>query len=433
MNRILKLILVFFFITNCSFTSKSKFWTNSKIIEEKQDNKEEVFKKDKTLNVEFNPTLEINFTTKASRINRLNSLNNSTGRSQYKGNLKNVSKFKFSKIKNFYQYDPKISFNNNDIIFFDDKGSIIKFDNNSNLIWKKNYYTKTEKKQKPILFFANNNRILIVTDNIAKYYAINIDNGNLLWSKNSSAPFNSQIKIYKDKFFVIDFENVLRAYSIKNGKEIWNVKTENSLIKSQKKLSIIIVDKKIYFNNSLGDISSVDIESGELIWQTPTQNTLNYDETFSLKTSEIIADKKTMYFSNNKNQFFALDLESGRLNWQQKINSNLRSTLVDNYLFTVSLEGYLMVIDKTNGNIIRVSDIFKNIKPKKRKKIKSTGFVMGSNNIYLTTDNGRLFIIETKTGLIKNIIKLDNKKILRPSILDKNLFIVTDNSIIKLN
>ena len=93
----------------------------------------------------------------------------------------------------------------------------------------------------------------------------------MLWSKNNVAPFNSQIKIYKDKFFVVDFENILRCYSINNGNEIWKFKTEKSTIKSQKKLSIVFINGKVYFSNSIGDISAVDIETGNLIWQTPTQ------------------------------------------------------------------------------------------------------------------------------------------------------------------
>ena len=32
----------------------------------------------------------------------------------------------------------------------------------------------------------------------AKYFALNLDSGDILWSKNNLAPFNSQIKIYKD-------------------------------------------------------------------------------------------------------------------------------------------------------------------------------------------------------------------------------------------
>ena len=127
-------------------------------------------------------------------------------------------------------------------------------------VWKKNFYNKSEKKLKPILQFANDKNILIVGDNIAKYYALNLNNGELLWSKNNLAPFNSQIKIYKDKFFIIDFSNTLRCFSIKTGKEIWNIKTENSLIRSQKKLSMVIVDDLLYFNNSVGDISAVNID-----------------------------------------------------------------------------------------------------------------------------------------------------------------------------
>ena len=67
---------------------------------------------------------------------------------------------------------------------------------------------------------------------------------------------------------------------------------------------MVIVNEKIYFNNSLGDISAVDIKEGQLLWQSPTQSSLIYDEGFFLKNSDIIADKDTLYFSNNKNQFF---------------------------------------------------------------------------------------------------------------------------------
>ena len=55
-----------------------------------------------------------------------------------------------------------------------------------------------KKKQKPILFFAKSNNILIVADNIAKFYALDINTGELLWTKKNKAPFNSQIKIYKN-------------------------------------------------------------------------------------------------------------------------------------------------------------------------------------------------------------------------------------------
>ena len=433
MNNILKLLLIFVFFSNCSFNKNSKFWTNERIIKEEQDNSEEIFKSEEILKSEFNTNLKISLYSKAIKKSFINNHDNNNGRVNYSGNLNNKSKFKFSKIENLFRYNPEISIDQNNIIFFDKKGSILKFNEDSKLIWKKNYYSKVEKKQNPILSFANNKRILIIADNIAKYYALDIETGKLLWSKKNIAPFNSQIKIYKNYFFVTDYNNTLSAYSIKDGTKSWSIKTDTSLVRSQKKLSIVVINKKVIFNNSIGDISSIDIETGELIWQIPTQSSIIYDDSFFLKTSDIIGDNKNLYFSNNKGVFFSIDIDNGILNWKQNINSYLRPTLIDNYIFTVSNEGFLFIIEKTSGNIIRVTDVFKNIKLKKRDKIKPTGFIVGKNDIYVTTDNGRLLVIDITTGQPNLMIKVDRDKILRPSVLNESLFIITENSIVKIN
>ena len=434
MSKLLAIILLFVFISNCSLDTKSGIWTKTKkIAEEKKLILKDLFKTEEALDTEFNPNLKINLSAKLINNSFINNFDNNNGRINYNGNLKNISRFRFSKIDNFDQFEPEIVFNNDNLIFFDNKGSILKFNNSSKLIWKKNYYSKHEKKLKPILFFANNKDILIVVDNIAKYYALNINTGELLWSKNNSAAFNSQVKVYRNMFFAIDFENILRCYSIKDGTELWKIKTETTFINSQKKLSLVIVDNKVYFNNSIGDISAVDIESGNLIWQIPTQSSEIYEDAFFLKTSDLIADNNSILFSNNKNEFFSLDINTGILNWKQKINSNLKSTLVDNIIFAISMEGFLIVIDNHSGNIIRITDIFRQFKKKKRSRIKPVGFIVGSENIYLTTDHGRLMIINIITGRTKSMLKIDNDKISRPFVLNQNLYIIKENSIIRLN
>ena len=420
-------------MSSCSLHEGAKFWNKKEITPAQKDESIQIFKKTEAIKLEFNKDLKINFLQKPINNSFINNLTNNNGRVNYIGNLENISKYKFSKVKYFYKYEPEPSFNDNNIIFFDNKGSILNFDNNSKLKWKKNYYSKLEKKQNTILFFANNKSFLIVADNISKFYALDINTGELLWSKKNSAPFNSQIKIYKDKFFVIDFDNILRAYSINNGKEIWKIKTEKSLTRSLKKLSMVIVDEKIYFNNSMGDISSIDINSGELIWQTPTQSNLVFDQSFFLKTSDIISDKNALYFSNNKNEFYSLDIQTGSLIWKQEIDSDLRPTVIGDYVLTVSTDGYLIIIEKKSGNIIRINDVFNSIKPKKRSIVKPVGFIVGIDNLYLTTNQGRLLVIDIVTGKTKSTIKVDNNKISRPIVVNQDLFIITDNSIIKLN
>ena len=65
------------------------------------------------------------------------------GITNYDGQLKKISKYNYSKIRYFNQYEPEISLYNNNLIFFDNKGSILNFKENSRLFWKKNYYSKS--------------------------------------------------------------------------------------------------------------------------------------------------------------------------------------------------------------------------------------------------------------------------------------------------
>ena len=432
-NKIFCIFLFLLLLASCSFNKNSSFWTKTKTIKkEKTLNITEIFEEKKVYEKEINQNLRIKLTSKPKSNNFVNNLNNN-GHVNYEGELKKISRFKYSKIEDFGQYEPDLIFDGNNIIFFDDKGSILKFNDRSELLWKKNYYSKKERKKKPFLFFANNSNILIVADTISKYYAINIATGNLLWSKINSVPFNSEIKVYKDRFFLVDFENIFRCYSIKDGKEIWKFKTERAIIKSQKKLSIIIVNDTVYFSNSIGDITAIKSDSGSLIWQTPTQKSAIIAGHFLSKTSDLISDSKSIFFSNNKNEFFSLDTDGGIINWKQNINSTLRPTSIDNLIFTITNEGFLVVLDKNSGSILRMTNVFDVFRKKKRSKIKPEGFIVGNKNIYLTTSNGRLLIIDLLLGKTKKVLKIDGEKISRPFVRGKNLFIIKNNAIIKLN
>ena len=432
MIKIFFLIVYSLILIGCSFNKDSKFWTSTTPIKLEKDFNE-IFTQEKKVQNEFNSSLKIKLNYANNKNTTPLKLLNNDGMVNFNSDLKKSSRYNFSKIKNFHQYEPEISFYKKNVIFFDNKGSILQFNQNSKLNWKKNYYSKSEKKLNPILHFSSNDEYLIVIDNIAKYYLLDPKTGNLIWSKNNIAPFNSEVKIYKDMFFTIDFSNTLRCFSLKNGEELWNVKTDNSLIRSQKKLSLVIVKDKIYFNNSVGDITAVDIKKGEMIWQLPTQSTKIVESAYSLKTSDIVADDKSLFFSNNKNQFFSIDIETGSFNWQNKINSNIRPVIVDNLIFTVSLEGYLIIIDKNSGNIIKITDLFKNFKSKKRTKIKPSGFLIGLDKIYLSTSNGRILIVDINLGKTISVLKIDNEKISRPFAMQNDLFVIKDNSVIKLN
>ena len=433
MNKIFIFFLVFIFINNCSFHSKSKFWTNEKNIkkEEKKSIKKNLFVLESALQKELNPTLKIKLRKIKLNYNEINQNNNSIN--IYSGKLEKISKFKFSKIEYFDQYEPEIIFDEEGLIFFDNKGTIIKFNKNSNLIWEKNYYSKQEKKINPFLFFSKNDDTLVVVDTISKYYALDINNGRLLWSFYNNAPFISDVKIENDKIFVVDSNNTLKCFSLKDGSLIWEYKSSSSTIKSSKKISIAIDNNKVLFNNSIGDINAVDIDTGNLIWIAATASKQNLIEPYLLKISDLVIQDNSVLFSNNNNEFYSIDLNTGFINWIQKINTYIRPAIVNDLIFTISLEGFLVVIDKPTGNIIRVTDVFNQLRIQKRNKTKPVGFLISETDIFLSTNQGKLFIIDILSGKTKSVLKIDKGKISRPFISDNNLYLIKENSIIRLN
>ena len=213
---------------------------------------------------------------------------------------------------------------------------------------------------------------------------------------------------------------------------MWSVQTEDSFVKSIKKLSLIVKNNLVIFNNTIGDVIAVNIDTGDTVWLTPTQSSAIYAEAFKLKVSDVISESNSIYFSNNKNEFYSLSLESGIINWKQKVSSSLRPTVVGKLIFTISSDGLLYVIEKDSGNIVRITDIFSDLKKKERKNTKPIGFIVGKKNIYLTTNRGRLFLIDIENGKTKKILKIDNGKISRPLFLNDSLYIAKDDSIIKL-
>ena len=432
MNKLLFIILIFLLFNNCSFNSKSKIWSNQKNEEKTSKNIKKLFQKDKIFTQELNPNIKIDLSKINLNLNLEDNTNN-FGSLKYNGFFDKIASYKYSKFNDLGKLDYKPLFLKKGIIFFDKKGSIIKYNEDNKILWKVNYYSKSEKKINPKLEFLKKGKNIIIADNISNIYSINIDNGELNWKKNIPYPRNSRIKNFGSKFYFVDYTNTLKCFDIKDGEKCWELKTDSILTMSQSKNSLIILDNKIIFSNSIGDITAVEIDTGLIAWQLPTQSNEIYNENYNFKSSQLVTDNKDIFFSNNKNQFYSINAQTGTINWSNNINSSLTPIVIDNFLFTVTEEGFLFTVQKDKGNIIRVNDIYKEYKEKKRKKIKPIGFSVGQDQLYLINDNSQILIIELGTGLIKKIEKVSGEIISKPFIFNENLFLIKNGSINKYN
>lgn len=427
------IILIILILNSCSFDTRSGIWTEEPINLGNEENKEikVLFKKEILNENEFNPNLKLEIKNFNQNKNKFNG--NNFGALEISSSFENISKYSFNRIKYFDHFEPELVFIRNDLIFFDKKGSIIRFDEKSKIKWKVNHYNKKEKKLPPILKIAKVGNNLLITDNLAKLYLLDASNGKLIWKNEHKVFFISQIKVDRDRFYVLDASNIFTCYSLSNGKKIWEFKGETKLINSQQQTSVIINKENVIFNNSKGEIISLDKMSGNLNWLTPTIEYGESLQSFLVKNSDLVLNDNSIYFSNNNNSFFSLDVNLGLVNWKQSINSYLRPVIIDNIVLTISPKGYLYILEKKSGNIIRSTDIFYNLKPRKRDKIQISGFISTKEKIYLSTNNGKIIVVNIRDGNLDLVYRISRSKISKPYVNNSKLYIIKDNGIIKIN
>ena len=427
------IILSILILSSCSFDTKSGIWTKEKIaLNDRENNKiKELFKKEISNENEFNSKLEI--VLKNFSENRNKYKGNNFGALKIDTNFNDISKYNFSKIQYFDQFEPEAIFIDENLIFFDRKGSIIKFGEESEITWKVNYYSKKEKKLSPLLKFERSGKNLLVIDNFAKMYLINTSDGKLIWKTEHNASLISQIKIEDNKFYVLDANNTFSCYSLLDGTKLWNFVGEKKLINPQKQTSIVINNESVIFNNTRGEIISLDKFNGNLNWITTTMEYGESLQSFLIKNSDLVLDENNLYFSNNNNSFISVDVNLGFINWKQDISSYLRPVIIDNIILTISQKGYLYILEKNTGNIIRITDLFYNLNPKKRKNLEIKGFVATSEKIYLTTKNGKITKVNIKNGDIDLVYRISRNKISKPYVNNSKIYIIKDNGIVKIN
>ena len=443
MNKKKNLIffLIFILLVNCSFDNKTGIWSGSKKEKRRISELEKEQKQTKVVDYIYSSksvySKEISLTKKISISNPRKNLSwkmSSLNQQNFLGNIylsgidniflkKKIGKNKFpiSKI-----ISSPLVFENN-IIFSDNNGTIFNINQNGEINWKKNIYKKIYKKVYKNLVFSIYQNNIYVADNIGFIYSIGLNNGKLVWIKNHGIPIKSNIKIYKNKIFLINQDNRILCFNTKNGSKIWDIRSVPSFIKLQNFLSSAISKQgDVIAINSSGDLLKVNANNGKIAWSLNTLESTLAHATDFFKSSEIVIIDDNIIVSS-KSSLFSYNLNTGYTNWKQEVSSIGAPIIDGKNIFILTDNGYFVIIDKDTGILISSTNILKILK-KKKQETKITGFIMGSGKIYSVTSNGYLIVSSPVSGKVEYFKKIGDPVTSAPIINNGKLYILTKNS-----
>ena len=439
----MKFFIIFFtliFLAGCSFDNKSGIWKNNNNITKKD---KDIFSDFKTLSSSkksFNKIIPLNENFNFNIKNNQSSFkwtdifyspSNNFDNFNYENSNQLIFKSKKISKKKVSQY---ILFENNNIITSDDNGNLIIFSLDENKdIEKFNFYKKKYKKFKIKLNIIVENNIIYVSDNLGFLYAFDYFKKKVIWAKNYKVPFRSNLKIYKNKIVAASQNNDLYFFNKKTGETISLIPTEETKVKNKFINNISISEDFSLYLNTYGSLYSIRNENSKINWFINLNQSLDLNPSNLFQGSQIVSSKNKIIISTNDFTYI-IDNKTGSILHKKNFSSMIKPLLINNYLFIVTKNNFLISLNLENGSIIysyeineQVSDFLK----LKKKKVSFKSMAMSNKSILIFLENA--FVLQYNVnGRLEDIKKLPTKIKSDPIFIDKSLIYLDKKNKISL-
>ena len=430
-------LIILFLLNNCSFDNKTVIWKEGKEDLKKSDN---LFKEFKTISIlkdSFNEIITLDNKKKVKISAPVNNLEWKDNFYNYNNNLNN---FKYEDKNQIITISKKLSksitndnilFSNNSLIVNDEKGNIIIFSVQENKIIKKfNFYKKKIKNINKKINLIIEENIIYASDNIGYLYALNIKTGQLIWAKNYKVPFRSNLKVIDNKLITSSQNNDLYFFDKKNGELLKFIPTEETIIKNQFINNLSVTgEKNLLFLNTYGSLYSIDVRTMKITWFINLNRSTDINPSNLFMSNEIVnySDKILITSSDN---FFIINKKSGSIEKKFSFSSLIKPIINENYVFLITKNNFLILLDLNTNKILYSSDIDNQISnfldiEKKKSVIKS--FMLINNEIFIFLKNSYLLSFQS-SGMIKSIKKLPVKLNSTPIIIDKFIYFLNNKN-----
>ena len=231
----------------------------------------------------------------------------------------------------------------------------------------------------PIL--SINNLFLLKLDN-DDLYLIDPSSQDVIWkSESQNIPLRTKgasIPLVLNKTVYIARDNgSLSAYDQTNGTLKWltviSSRSGRNDLESQRdaEMNILINDNLLFYGHYQGDLASLDLNTGDIIWSSP----LSFINNLSIYGSSILG-------STTNNVLISLDKASGFVIWKKEINKDITEPIIiDRIVMTFSTDGTLYGYDIESGEMVYQEEYGYDIHPK-------TEFIVEKNDIYFQSNDG---------------------------------------------
>ncbi len=232
-----------------------------------------------------------------------------------------------------------------------------------------------------------NNLFLLKLDN-DDLYLIDPVTQDIIWkSESQNIPLRtkgaSRPGLYNNSVLIARDNGSISSYNQINGTLEWftliTSRSGRNDLESQRdaEMDILIEDERLYYGHYQGDVTSLDLRTGNIIWSSP----------FSL-TNNLSIKNNSIFGTTTDNILISLDQASGFLNWKVKLNKAATEPFVlGKTVMIFSIDGVLYGYNIDTGKQVYKMDYGFDLHPR-------TKFIKDQNFVYFQSIDGDIICLQ---------------------------------------
>ena len=242
----------------------------------------------------------------------------------------------------------------------------------------------------------------VYSDNEGNLFVHNLISGELKWKKALRDIVISKALITSKNLYVQTSSDVLYAFDLQNGDQIWSKKAQAPLLSIRGTSSPVYFEGLIFANFSNGRLAAIRATDGIQLWEKPISTIKGTTELEKLMDSDspAIAFNDIVFAANYNGSLTRFNIRGGEKVFSVDLSTSKPLLLYKDKIIAVTSDDEIIAFDAING-----SEIWKNSNFKFRRLTPPTIY---DNYLYFGDVEGYLHKVNPETG---DIVGLEETKL----------------------
>ena len=275
---------------------------------------------------------------------------------------------------------------------------------------------------------AVSENILALSTGTGDIFALDKNNGKIIWSNKINAPIRAAPIISGNFFLVLAKDNRLYAYNLISGEISWTHEGLEEISTFMGSSSPVVSKGIVIATYSSGEVYAINLSNGTVIWSD------NLSKLVQKKSLENISDIRgnaviqndVVYVISHNGRMVAINLNNGKRIWESNVGGIQTPWVVSNFIYVLSKDNELICLTTNEGKIVWVSKLkdFMDFN-KKSKPISWTGPLLAGHMIIVSGSHGIIASLSPYNGRFLGAINVKSSVENQAIVSNKTVYFLT--------